>query len=60
MDTPIDQTDDNVKSPPKDLCGMLEAFQRAYGHTEPFENEFGELEMPDFVPPPYRGQPPLS
>jgi hypothetical protein len=56
MDIPIDQTDDDLKSgAPIDLCGMPEAFQRAYGPTEPFENEFGELEMPDHVPLPYRG-----
>lgn len=34
---------------------MPEAFQRAFGPTEPFENEFGELEMPELVPLPYRG-----
>ena len=42
-------------SPPMDLSGMPEAFQRAYGPTEPFENDFEELEMPDFVVLPYRG-----
>ena len=42
-------------SPPTDLSGMPEAFQRAYGPTEPFESDFGVLEMPDFVPLPYRG-----
>ncbi|MDX8355576.1 hypothetical protein [Cognatiyoonia sp. IB215182] len=34
---------------------MPEAFQRAFGPTEPFENDFGDLEMPEFVPLPYRG-----
>ncbi|MEP6019990.1 MAG: hypothetical protein ABJ251_16055 [Paracoccaceae bacterium] len=46
---------ERATSPAMDLSGMPEAFQRAYGPTEPFENEFGELEMPDFVPLPYRG-----
>lgn len=41
--------------PPTDLSGMPEAFQRAYGPIGPFENEFGELEMPEMVPLPYRG-----
>ncbi|MEP5760627.1 MAG: hypothetical protein ABJ327_15205 [Litoreibacter sp.] len=41
--------------PPMNLSGMPEAFQRAYGPTEPFENEFGELEIPDLTPLPYRG-----
>ena len=56
MNIPIDHTmmEDRL-SPPTDLSGMPEAFQRAFGPTEPFENEFGELEMPDFVPLPYRG-----
>jgi|GEM_PF-2556902 len=43
-------------SPPSDLSSMPEAFQRAFGPTEPFANEFGELEMPDQIPLPYRGQ----
>lgn len=57
MNIRIDHTlMDKAGAPPSDLCGMPEAFQRAFGPTEPFENEFGELEMPDFVPLPYRGQ----
>ncbi len=43
-------------SPSSDLSEMPEAFQRAFGPTEPFANEFGELEMPDLIPLPYRGQ----
>ncbi|WP_299938219.1 TnsA endonuclease N-terminal domain-containing protein [uncultured Pelagimonas sp.] len=46
---------EHATSPEMDLSGMPEAFQRAYGPTEPFENDFVELEMPDLVPLPYRG-----
>ena len=41
--------------PNMNLSGMPKAFQRAYGPTEPFENEFGDLTMPDVVPIPYQG-----
>lgn len=44
-----------VKIPSMDMSGMPEAFQRAYGPTEPFENEFGDLTMPDVNPIPYQG-----
>lgn len=46
---------ERTASSPMDLSGMPEAFKRAYGPIEPFADEFGELEMPDFVPLPYRG-----
>lgn len=39
----------------RDLSGMPEAFQRAYGPTEAFPNDFPELERPNIVPIPYRG-----
>lgn len=56
MNVPIDHTMiTHAESPPPDLCGMPEAFQRAFGPSEPFENEFGELEMPELVLLPYRG-----
>lgn len=44
-----------LRTLPADLCGMPEAFQRAFGPTVPFDNEFGDLEMPELAPLPYRG-----
>jgi hypothetical protein len=58
---PLDQTifhDAQVRqsNPPADLCGMPEAFQRALGPVDPFANDFGDFQMPDLIPLPYRGQ----
>lgn len=41
--------------PNMELSGMPEAFQRAYGPTVPFENDFGDLSVPDVTPIPYQG-----
>jgi hypothetical protein len=57
MNAPLDHTVmGREMSPPSDLSGMPEAFHRAFGPPEPFANEFGEFDMPDLVPLPYRGQ----
>ncbi len=44
-----------VPLPARDLSGMPEAFQRAYGPTEPFPNDFRDAHRPDVTPLPYRG-----
>lgn len=40
----------------RDLSGMPEAFKRAYGPTEPYENGVGEFEREDARLIPYQGQ----
>lgn len=49
------QLSSSTPTQPLDLCGLPEAFQRAYGPTKQFENEFGELEFPERDPILYQG-----
>lgn len=47
-------------TPPIDLSGLPEAFQRAFGPSEPFPDDFGPIEMLDVTPLPYRGNRPIK
>lgn len=51
---------ETATTPPVDLSGLPEAFQRAFGPTEPFPDDFGPIEMPGVTPLPYRGNRPIN
>ncbi len=61
MNVLLDQTAmEAAAAPPIDLSELPEAFQRAYGPTDPFPDDFGPIEMPEVTPLPYRGNRPIN